>query len=130
MLSLYRPTLAGRTDADSRRLGALVGRTVVIAGMLEARRLTRTQAGREMLFLTLDDEYGLFESTVFPAAARELPRTFDAYGPYLITGKVERQYDSIGIAAERVVVFAREDTAKSQADTDTGKRICRTGSNT
>ncbi|MCY2928102.1 MAG: DNA polymerase III subunit alpha [Planctomycetota bacterium] len=129
MLSLYRPGLTGLTGADSRGLGALVGRTVVIAGMLEARRLTRTQAGREVLFLTLDDEYGLFEATVFPAAARELPRTFDAYGPYAVSGKVERQYDSVGIAAERVVVFSQQTAAKPQAVTDVEKRICRTGSN-
>jgi DNA polymerase III alpha subunit len=82
-----------------------------------------------MLFLTLDDEHGLFEVTVFPAGARELPRNFDAYGPYLVTGRVERQYDSIGIAAERVVVFAPPRIAKPQAGMDEKRRTCQNGSN-
>lgn len=61
-----------------------------------------------MLFLTMDDEWGLFEVTVFPDAARELPRNFERYGPYLVTGRVDRQYDSIGVAAETVTGWVEE----------------------
>jgi DNA polymerase III alpha subunit len=105
-------------DADSRLLPARLGRTVRIAGMREAIRWTRTQAGRNMLFLTLDDEYGLFEATVFPDAAKALPRNFEMYGPYVVTGRVERQYDSVGITAERVIGLEETGIAKPQAATD------------
>jgi len=54
-----------------------------------------------MTFLTLDDEWGLFEATVFPgvyAAVGEL----DSYGPHIIDGVVEQQYGSIAVTAQQV----------------------------
>ena len=58
-----------------------------------------------MMFLTLDDEYGLFEVTLFPSLCRRLVRSFLRYGPYVVTGKVEDQYDSLSITAETVKYF-------------------------
>jgi len=105
MLTCQRPFLAGHVDADSRDLPARVGRQVRIAGVIEAKRTTRTARGRAMMFLTLDDEYGMFEVTVFPDTLRKMNQTFGRYGPYIVTGKVEDQYGSLTVAAERVDLF-------------------------
>ncbi|MCK4276176.1 MAG: hypothetical protein KAX78_06665, partial [Phycisphaerae bacterium] len=101
IMSLYRPDLGGVVDTDSRRLGEKIGERVKIAGVLEASRTTRTQAARTMRFLTLDDEYGLFEVTVFPGA-RCTGRSLSRYGPYIVTGTVQEQYDAITIWAEDI----------------------------
>ena len=105
LMTLYRPLLAGRVDADSRDVETHRGKRIRIAGLQEARRTTPTQRGRSMMFLTLEDEHGLFEVTLFPGVSRRGGRGFLRYGPYVVTGKVEDQYDSLSITAERVEYF-------------------------
>jgi DNA polymerase III alpha subunit len=90
------------TDADSRDLPARVGRIVRIAGMLEAQRTAATQEGHEMMFLTMDDEYGIFEVTLFPDICRAIGGSLGRYGPYVVAGKVEEQYGAVTITAQRV----------------------------
>ena len=102
IMAVHRPGLAGLVDIKSGQLARCVGRRVRIAGVLEAQRHTRTQNGRLMSFLTLDDEDGLFEVTVFPQARRAVVKSLDKYGPYLVTGRIEEQYDSITVSAESV----------------------------
>jgi DNA-directed DNA polymerase III PolC len=101
IMALYRPALAEMVDSDSRNLARSVGRHIRIAGVLEARRLCRADSGQTMTFLTLDDEFGLFEATLFPnvhAAAGPL----DSYGPYVLDGVVQEQYGSITVTARQV----------------------------
>jgi len=54
-----------------------------------------------MMFLTMEDEFGVFEATVFPNAFAAIG-TLDRYGPYVVTGKVDRQYGSVTVTADRV----------------------------
>jgi len=100
IMEIYRPYLYGKVDATSKDLPARIGRRVTIAGMLEARRLTPAIGAREMMFLTMDDEFGMFEATHFPEEG--VSEQFESYGPYIATGKVTEQYDTISIMAEAV----------------------------
>jgi len=102
ILSHYRPRLAARVDATSADLPARAGRRVRLAGVLEARRVTDVRDGGRMMFLTLDDEWGLFEVTVFPDALRRLRLKFREYGPYIVEGKVEDQHGAVTVTAESV----------------------------
>ena len=102
VLSRFRDALAGRVDLDSRRIESSVGRRVRIAGLVEARRTTRTGRGEAMMFATLADEFGLFEVTVFPDALRALRGGMNSYGPYIVTGKLDEQYGTVGVTSERV----------------------------
>ena len=86
----------------SRDLPRSVGRIVRIAGMLEAQRTAATQKGDAMMFLTMDDEYGVFEVTLFPDICRAFGGSLGRYGPYVITGKVEEQYGAVTVTAQRV----------------------------
>jgi len=45
-----------------------------------------------MEFLTLDDEDGIFEVTVFPNAYRRLRGKVSGLDPYIVTGRAEDQY--------------------------------------
>jgi DNA polymerase III alpha subunit len=57
-----------------------------------------------MMFLTLEDEFGLFEVTLFPDVYRRCGSSFTHYGPYVVTGKVEQQYGALTVSADRVVL--------------------------
>jgi len=109
IMTIWRRGLRGRVDVDSRQLRSCVGRRVRIAGVLEARRATQTQRGRRMMFLTLDDEFGLFEASVFPDACNTGP-TMASYGPYIIAGRVEEKYGTVMINASRVTLWETEET--------------------
>jgi DNA-directed DNA polymerase III PolC len=114
VMALFRPVLKGQVDADSRLLPERIGRRVRIAGVLEARRSTPTQSGRKMLFLTFEDEFGLFEVTVFPGALKRLRRGLNRYGPYVVSGKVEDQYGAVTISAESIALVRGAGTEAEQ----------------
>ena len=102
-MALHRPALASRVDTLSRDLSRRIGQVVRIAGVLEAQRTARTQNGRDMTFLTMEDEFGLFEATVFPDAHGAVG-ALDRYGPYIVAGKVQEQYGSVTVTARRVTL--------------------------
>jgi len=114
IMTIWRRHVRGRVDVDSRHLPSCVGRRVRIAGVLEARRATQTQKGRRMMFLTLDDEFGLFEASVFPDACNT-PRTMAGYGPYVIAGRVEEKYGTVMINADRVTLRETKETTEEVA---------------
>jgi len=107
IMELHRPYLRDEVNTTSRELPVRIGRRVVIAGMLEARRRTHATGGREMMFLTMDDEFGMFEVTHFPEDG--VSEQFESYGPYIMTGRVTEQYDTISVIAEVVVLNTNRD---------------------
>ena len=57
-----------------------------------------------MMFLTLEDEFGLFEVTAFPDALGKLGR-MDKYGPYVVSGRAQRQHDAVTVTAREVSLY-------------------------
>jgi DNA polymerase III alpha subunit len=102
IMDWFRPFVATRTNADSRDLPHRIGQNVCVSGVVEARRTTPTASGRPMLFLTIEDEWGLMEITAFPDLAERCADQLRHYGPYLISGRVEDQHDSISIRADDI----------------------------
>ena len=111
IMSIRRRHLGDRVDADSRRLAAMVGGHVRIAGVLEAIRTATTQRGGKMIFLTLDDEFGLFEVTIFPNVRKRTRAAFNYQGTYIVSGRVQEQYGTVTITADSVS-FWRDETAR------------------
>ena len=104
VMAMWRPSLHNEVTIDSRHLAANVGKNVRIAGVLEAMRTTLTQQGSHVTFLTLDDEFGLFEAVVFE---RGRPQSVRGYGPHVVDGRVQRQYDTITVVADRISSWPR-----------------------
>ena len=102
IMAQYRPGLARSVDIDSRHLTQSIGRRVRIAGVLEAHRTARTSNGTTMQFLTMDDEFGLFEVTLFPNTIRAAQRILGGYGPYIIIGRTDQQYGTITVSAQSI----------------------------
>ena len=70
-----------------------------LAGLVATARYTPTADGREMQFVTLEDEWGLIEVALFPGTC--LPAVHLQLGPYVVTGVVEEQYDAVTVTAQR-----------------------------
>jgi len=75
-----------------------------LAGIVAAGRTAHTDKGETMAFLTLSDETGLFEVTLFPDLYKRVrARVSEAgIGPFLVEGRVEDQYGAVSITATAV----------------------------
>jgi len=67
-------------------------------------RLTHTEAGKPLQFITLEDERGLSEVTIFAGTCRPLP--YLTIGPYVATGAVEDRHGAVTLTARSVTRHA------------------------
>jgi len=114
-LSAHPAELVRRTSGqdgltEASELQRRLGQHVRMIGILDTTRGTLTKNDELMQFLTLEDETGVFEVTLFPKLYRKVRRRLTDGGPYLVEGKVDEQYDSISVTAQRVERFG--DTAR------------------
>ncbi|GBD35237.1 DNA polymerase III subunit alpha [bacterium HR36] len=86
LMALFRPLVPAGV-ADSRALTQPPGTTLTLAGLVAATRIAPTSQGKTMQFLTLADEWGLVEVTLFPDVSPLIPNP--VLGPYLVTGRIE-----------------------------------------
>ena len=102
IMAILRPMLRKRGILDSRTLSEMVEKDVRIGGTLAAFRPTSTRRNGQMEFLTLEDEVGVFEVTLFPQAYRKSGQLIDGYGPYVAQGRVEDRYGALSVSARSV----------------------------
>jgi DNA polymerase III alpha subunit len=81
-----------------------VGQRVQVAGILAARRTVPTKEGRSMEFVTLEDETGLVECTLFPDAYARHRGVVRALGPYVAEGRIEEQYGAPTLNVSRIAL--------------------------
>jgi DNA polymerase-3 subunit alpha len=101
MLSLFRSRLPSGL-VRSVDLPRYKGRRVRAAGLVATGRFAQTEKGLEMQFITLEDEWGLMEVTIFPGTCRLV--THLTLGPYVATGIVDEQFGVFTITAETLVL--------------------------
>lgn len=73
------------------------GRRIRVAGLLAATRTIRTKKGDRMQFLTIEDEQGLLEGTLFPEVYRKFSARVHSLGPHVIEGTVENDHGALNL---------------------------------
>jgi DNA polymerase III alpha subunit len=73
------------------------GRLVQVQGLVATARNVFTEDGRPIQFVTLEDEYGLTEVTLFSGTCAQVP--YLTMGPYVATGVVEERHRAYTITA-------------------------------
>ena len=106
MLEYIRPSLTDRGLIDSRDLPDHVNQTISLIGILDASRRTTVRTGESMEFITLEDEWGVFECILFPEVYRRYSRLIRSVGPYRIWARVEVQFDSMTLTLTRLESLA------------------------
>jgi DNA polymerase-3 subunit alpha len=81
------------------RLGQFINKQVTVAGCIATARRARTNDGRIMGFVTLEDSSGLAEVTFFPDKISQYRSLCSASGLVWTTGKVTNHLSSITIEA-------------------------------
>lgn len=80
--------------ASSGESAIRAGQTVRVAGLVAARRRAPTRNGDTIQFLTLEDETGLVEATMFPRELRRFSHLLGGLGPLVARGQVEENHGS------------------------------------
>jgi DNA polymerase III alpha subunit len=111
-----------RATTPLREAETRIGKRVRVAGLVAARRTVPTKQGTQMLFVTLEDETGLLECTLFPPVYARHRGVVRDLGPYVAEGRIEEQYGAPTLNTERI---ARVRTPAFNASGET--RLVRTG---
>jgi len=106
-MSFYRRRLAALGYLDSRRLtGRAVaqGARVRIAGMLVRPHRPPTRSGRTIVFLSLEDEFGLTDASLFEDVYDRYGKLIfrDVVPPLAIHGRLDRRGRGVSVRAEAV----------------------------
>ena len=114
-LDLFQPNVDGIPHIAAKDLPQSVGKQVTVIGWLVTEKIVSTKTGEPMEFLTLEDQTGLYDATVFPATYRQYCHLLAANHAYVVTGRVETQFSTVTLTvtelkllASRDEVFARE----------------------
>jgi len=103
-VAYLRKGLAEGGIVSSRCLSERIGKEIRLCGIPAAARTTTARKGDKMCFITLCDEDGLFEVTLFPEVFSRHRQTLmeNPSGLFWVAGKAEAQYDALSITAEEL----------------------------
>jgi DNA polymerase III alpha subunit len=102
LLALFRrsvPEVPGAPLIGSHEVPNHVGRLVRVRGLVATGRNVWTEDGRPIQFVTLEDEHGLAEVTLFGGTCAQVP--YLTLGPYVATGVVEERFGAVTLTARR-----------------------------
>lgn len=114
LLGLYlteHPLTAALADLEERITHKLfelspyehVGQMVRVGGIVAASRVVTTKnTGKQMCFLTLEDDTGTLEMVVFPTLFEKTGSYWASKKPLVIYGKVEYREDALSLIVEEV----------------------------
>lgn len=97
-----------RMTVKADQLDRHVGRRVHVGGWLIAAKLTRTKKGERMMFVNLDDAVGRIDVVLFPRCFDEYAHLLRGTGPFVIYGKVVKEYEVLNLVAERITLIRKE----------------------
>lgn len=89
----------------SHHLGQHVGERVRFAGIVAAARRVALARPAVTQFLSLEDEYGLVEARLSPAAYARLHTRITTPGPFLVTALVREQQGALYLGIEELLPF-------------------------
>ncbi len=101
-LALYRAELPAGLVPASAVQDSPTGKRLRTVGIAIASRHHPTEKGEPMVFLTLEDEDGVVETTLFPDAYRRWGHVLRDAGPFIAEGTVERHHGVATLTVERL----------------------------
>ena len=96
-LDLFREALAGTPRILAKELDHYVGQEVTLIGWLLTEKIVSTKKGEPMEFMTLEDQTGMYDATVFPTTYRQYCHLLATNQAYVVTGLVEKHFETITV---------------------------------
>lgn len=102
-MAFLRPNLRARHIADSRELEqSLPGRNVSAAGIVIRPHRPPTKSGRTVVFLTLEDEFGMIDVTVFENIYKRYGHIIFTEPALIVKGRLEQRGNAKSIIAQKI----------------------------
>lgn len=109
-LDLFKEVLARTPHVAAKDLAQHIGATVTVIGWLVTEKVISTRKGEPMEFITLEDQTGLYDATVFPNVYRRYCHLLATNHAYAITGQVEQQFSAVTLAVQELRLLASRHT--------------------
>lgn len=100
----------------AKDLALHIGKDVTIIGWLLTEKIVSTKKGDPMEFMTLEDQTGIYDATVFPQTYRKYCHLLAPNQGYVITGLVEEQFSTVTITVRTLRLLS---TSEIQAPSET-----------
>lgn len=99
-LALFAEALAGTPHTLAKNLDQHVGKEVTLIGWLLTEKIVSTKQGEPMEFMTLEDQTGMYDATVFPNMYRQYCHLLTTNQAYVVTGLVEEHFSTVTVTVK------------------------------
>lgn len=99
-LDLFKDSLAATPRILAKDLDKYVGKEVTLIGWLLTEKIVSTKKGDPMEFMTLEDQTGIYDATVFPTNYRQYCHLLATNQAYVLTGLVEEHFSTITLTVK------------------------------
>lgn len=114
-MEFFRPALARGGVLTSREIaGARHGQAVRIAGLVVRPHRPPTRSGKTVVFLSLEDELGLTDVTVFESIYHKYGALIYGSSALLIAGSVSRRGDGVSVIARSIQRLGRRQGSQTR----------------
>jgi error-prone DNA polymerase len=96
-LDLFQDALSATPPIPAKNLTQYVGQNVTLVGWLLTEKIVSTKKGEPMDFMTLEDQTGMYDATVFPPTYREYCHLLAPNQAYVVTGLVEEHFSTVTV---------------------------------
>ncbi|MBS0160751.1 MAG: DNA polymerase III subunit alpha [Nitrospira sp.] len=96
-LDLFKEVLAATPHMLAKDVNQYVGKHVTLIGWLLTEKIVSTKKGEPMEFMTLEDQTGMYDATLFPSTYREYCHLLATNQAYVLTGLVEEHFSTITV---------------------------------
>ncbi|HMS84722.1 MAG TPA: DNA polymerase III subunit alpha [Nitrospira sp.] len=99
-LDLFTEVLAGISRILAKDLDQYVGQEVILIGWLLTEKIVSTKKGEPMEFMTLEDQTGMYDATLFPTTYRTYCHLLATNQAYVVTGLVEEHFSTVTVTVK------------------------------
>ncbi|MFO0772690.1 MAG: DNA polymerase III subunit alpha [Nitrospiraceae bacterium] len=99
-LDLFTDALAGTSRILAKDLDQYVGKEVTLIGWLLTEKIVSTKKAEPMEFMTLEDQTGMYDATVFPTTYRHYCHLLATNHAYVVTGLVEEHFATVTVTVK------------------------------
>lgn len=108
-LELFKEVIARTPHIPAKDMPQHVGKEVTVIGWLVTEKIISTKKGEPMEFITLEDQTGLYDATVFPNTYRRYCHLLATNQAYAVTGLVEEQFSTVTLTVKELRLLASRD---------------------
>jgi DNA polymerase III alpha subunit len=114
-LDLFQEAYKDARCICAKDLARYIGKEVTLIGWLLTEKTVSTKKGEPMEFMTLEDQTGMYDATVFPQTYRQYCHLLATNQAYIITGLVEEQFSTVTVTVRTLRLLS---TAEIQAPSE------------